>query len=104
MLLLDRHIKIIRLTSAGYNRSAYTTWTVSIDATIQPLGDQKGGSGFGSNEKLFKVFLEVFNDVREGDQIQDYLGNIYQVVAGGVEQRNDGFMADYLGVVVKKIN
>lgn len=104
MLLLDSTVKVHRLSQVSGNRTAYTTWTVSIESTTQPLGEEKTGFYGGSHGKMFKIFFDAWQDIREGDQIRDYDGNIYQVVAGGVEKRNDGFMADYLGVVVKQIN
>ena len=57
----------------------------------------------GSHAKMYVIYMDVDSNVRESDQIRDRDGNIYQVVSGGVDNRNDGFMADYMAVTVKKI-
>lgn len=104
MLLLDANIKIFRLTQVSGNRTAYLTFTTSIESTTQPLGAEKAAFYDNAHGKMFRIFLDSSQDVREGDQIRDYEGNIYEIIAGGVDRRNDGFIADYLGVTVKKIN
>jgi len=104
MILLDTNIKIYRLSQVSGNKSSYTTLTTSIQATKQPLGEEKSSFYGGSFGKMYKIFVDVDSDIREGDQIRDYNGNIYQVVSGGLENRTDGFLADYMGIVVKKIN
>ena len=58
----------------------------------------------GSYGKMFKIFMDVDVNVQESDHIADHEGNIYEIVSGGVENRTDGFMADYCGIVCKKIN
>lgn len=75
-----------------------------MEATVQPLGDEKAALYGGSFGKMFKIFMDINDNVAEGDRIKDKEGNIYQIVAGGVENRTDGFMADYMGIIVKKIN
>lgn len=104
MYLLDRHIKIFRLASVGGNKTAMTTMTTSLESTIQPLGENKTAMFGGNFGKMFKIFIEADKDVKEGDQLRDYEGNIYKIVAGGLENRNDGFIADYMGIVCEKIN
>lgn len=104
MLLLDRNIKIYRLSQVSGNKSAYLTFTTSLESTIQPLGEEKTALSGGAFGKMFVVYTDVDKDINEGDQIRDYSGNIYEVIAGGKENRNDGFIADYLGLTVKKIN
>jgi len=103
MILLDRYIKIYRLQDIGNNKRTLTTLTTSIEATVQQLSNTKGGRSFGNNEKLFVIYMDV-RLVNEGDELRDYDGNIYKVEAGGIEKRNDGFIADYLGVIVRKTN
>ena len=95
---------IYRLSTVSGDRSSYSTFTSSLEATIQPLGDSKASMYGGDFGKMFNIFLDVDRDIKEADQIRDADGNIYQVVAGGKENRNDGFIADYLGLTVKKIN
>jgi hypothetical protein len=104
MILLDSTVNIYRLSQVSGNRSSYTTLTTSIQSTKQPLGEEKSSFYGGSYGKMYKIFMDVDENVREGDQLRDKDGNIYQVVSGGLEKRTDGFMADYLGIVVKKIN
>ena len=60
-----------------------------------------GGGSFG---KMYKIFVDVDTNIKDGDRIKDKDGNWYEVVAGGVENRNDGFGADYMGVTCKKVN
>lgn len=104
MFLLDRHIKVYRLSQVSGNRSSYLTFTTSLESTIQPLGDQKTAMIGGAFGEMFKVYMDVDKDVNEGDQIRDYDGNIYEVMAGGKSNRNDGFIAEYMSLTVKKIN
>ena len=104
MILLDRYVQIYRLSVVSGNKSSYSTFTSSLEATVQPLGAEKTALYGGDFGKMFRVYMDVDRDVEEGDQIRDKDGNIYQVVAGGKDNRTDGFMADYLGITVKKIN
>ena len=97
MMLLDRYVAVYRLSQVSGDRTKFTTLTTSIESTVQPLSDSKGGSGYGSHEKMFRIYMDA-------DQIRDKDGNIYQIVSGGINKRTDGFMADYMGVTVKKIN
>lgn len=104
IIQLDKTISVHRLSEVGYNRQAYTTYTTTMQCTIQPLGDEKTAMAGGSYGKMFKIFLDEGKDINEGDKILDKDGHWYKVVAGGVENRNDGLMADYLGLTVQKIN
>lgn len=104
MILLDRNVKIYRLSQVSANRSSYTTWTTSLAATIQPAGAEKTAMLGGAFGKMFVIYMDAWQTVNENDQLRDYEGNIYQPISGGVEKRTDGFMADYLKVTVKKIN
>jgi hypothetical protein len=100
MLLLDRYIKVHRLADVGRNKSSYLTLTVSIDATIQPASDTKLANYGGSHSELFSIYCDVDRDIKEGDEVRDYDGNIYKIEAGGVKNRNDGFIADYMDLIV----
>lgn len=104
MIFLDRHIQIYRLATVSGNKTKMTTLTTSLEACVQPLGDSKTAMYGGSFGKMFKIFLEVDQNIKEGDQIRDYEGNKYQIIAGGLENRSDGFIADYMGIIVEKIN
>lgn len=104
MLLLDKTIAIYRLSDLGGNKQGYSTLTTTLQATIQPLGDAKTQMAGGAYGKMFKIFMDANPDLVEGDQIRDKDGNIYKVISGGLENRTDGFMADYCGVTVIKIN
>jgi hypothetical protein len=104
LIQLDDKISIYRLEKITANKTALTTLTTTLNSTIQPLGDEKTALYGGSFGKMFKIFLDVNKDVKEGDKIKDMDGNLYEVVAGGIENRNDGLIADYLGVIVKKVN
>lgn len=104
ILLVDKSINVYRLTQVDAYKSAYQTLTTTLQATVQPLGDEKTAMAGGSYGKMYKIFLDEGHDIKEGDKIQDSDGNLYKVIAGGVENRSDGFMADYLGITVQKIN
>ena len=104
MILLDRFVKIMRLSQTSGNRTGYSTFTTSLQATVQPQSAEKTASLGGSFGKMFVIYMDSYQDVQENDQLQDYEGNIYQPISGGVERRTDGFMADYLKVTAKKIN
>lgn len=100
---LDKTATIYRLESLGGNKIAYTTLTL-VDVTIQPLGDEKTAIWGGAHGKMFKIYTDVDKDIRQGDNLRDADGNIYEVVSGGVENRNDGFIADYLDLTCKRID
>lgn len=104
MILLDRLVKVERLSVYDGNKTHYATLTCSLQATRQPLADEKIEMFGGSYGKMFVIFLDVDRNIKEGDRIRDYEGNIYEVVSGGVENRNDGFVADYMKVICKKQN
>ena len=104
MLLLDRTVKIYRLQDIGGNKQTYATLTATLEATIQPLGDEKAAMAGGSYGKLFVCYLDVDRDVVEGDQVEDTEGNLYKIISGGLENRHDGFVADYMQITMEKIN
>ena len=104
MILLDKTVSIHRLTDIDSNKSSFTTATLDQDAAIQPVGDSKVGGGVGNYDKLFKIYMDVSADVRTGDKIKDANGNIYLIESGGVEKRDDGFIADHLDLTVRKVN
>jgi len=104
MLLLDRTISVYRLSDIGNDKQGYSTLTTTLEATVQPLGDSKSGMAGESSGKLFKIFMDAGSNVQEGDQIRDRDGNIYKIISGGLEDRTDGFIADYMGIVCQKIN
>ena len=103
MILLDSYVKIYRLSQVSGNRTSFTTLTTSISATTQPLGDSKAEMNTGAAGKQYKIFLDSGIDIKDGDQIRDVQGNIYQVMSGGIDNRTDGFVSDYIGVRVQKI-
>lgn len=103
-IFFDKVISVYKLEDVDGTKQRYTTWTTTLDCTIQPLGDEKTAMAGGAYGKMFKIFVDVDTNIKDGDKIKDKNGNWYEVVAGGVENRNDGFMADYLGLTVKKVN
>lgn len=104
IIQLDRTIAIYRLSLVSGDKTRYITLTTTLDSTIQPLADEKAAQYGGSSGKLFMIFCDVDKDIKQGDQIRDKDGNIYKVLSGGVENRNDGFIADYLGIAVQRID
>lgn len=104
MIFLDKNVQIYRLEAVSGNKTRMTTLTTTLEVCIQPLGDSKAGMYGGSFGKMFKVFMDSGKDVKEGDQVRDYEGNIYRIIAGSREDRNDGFIADYMSIIVEKTN
>lgn len=103
-IFYDRIISVYRLEQTAGNVQAYTTWTTTLESCIQPLGEEKTAMAGGAYGKMFKAFVDADTDIRDGDRVRDKQGNWYEVVAGGVENRNDGFLADYMGITLKKVN
>lgn len=103
LIQLDKTATIYRLEDLGGNKINYATLTL-IPVTVQPLGEEKTAIWGGTHGKMFRIYADVDKDVVAGDQLRDSDGNIYEIVAGGVENRNDGIIADYLGITAKKVN
>ena len=103
-IFFDKTISVYKLEDTDGTRQRYTTWTTTIESTIQPVGDSKTNMAGGSFGKMYKIFVDVDTNIKDGDRIKDKAGNWYEVVAGGVENRDDGFIADYMGLTVKKVN
>ena len=104
LIQLDRTISIHRLSTVDGNKTSYITYTTTMEATIQPLSDSKAGMAGGASGSLFKIYLDAGKNIQENDEVRDDDGNIYKVISGGIHNRNDGFVADYLEVTVQKIN
>lgn len=104
MLLLDRNISIHRLYDIGGNRQGYSTLTTTMEATIQPLSEAKTAMAGGSFGKMFAIYLDVDKNIIAGDKIKDMDGNVYKVISGGIENRNDGMIADFMKITVQKVN
>jgi hypothetical protein len=100
----DRIVSIHRLSDIDGTRQGYITFTGTLESCIQPLGAEKTAMAGGSFGKMFIIFVDVDTNIIDGDKIKDKDGNWYQVVAGGVNNRNDGLIADYMSLTVKKIN
>lgn len=103
-IFFDKIISVYKLEQTTGNRQSYTTFTTTIETTIQPFGGEKSGMAGGSYGKMYKLFVDVDTNIKDGDRLKDKDGNWYEVVAGGVENRNDGFIADYMGIIAKKVN
>ena len=104
MILLDKTVSIHRLTDIDSNKSSFSTVTLEQDAAIQPAGDIKSGGGVGNYDKLYKIYIDAGANIQEGDKIKDADGNIYLIESGGIENRNDGLIADHIRLIVKKVN
>lgn len=104
MILLDKTVSIHRLESLGGNKSGFVTFTLEQSAAIQPFGQSEIANGVGSFNKMYKIYMDVNTDIQEGDKLQDASGNIYIVESGGIEKRDDGFIADHMDLTVKKVN
>jgi hypothetical protein len=104
MFLLDRTVAIYRLSEVAGNKQSYSTLTTTLEATIQPLSEGKTAMAGGSYGKMFVCYLDVDQNIRVGDKVKDRDGNWYKVISGGIENRNDGFMANYFKITMQKIN
>ena len=104
LYLLDKTVSIHRLSEVAGNKQSYSTLTTTLEATIQPISDGKSSMAGGSSGKMYVIYLDVDQNILVGDKVKDRNGNIYKVIAGGVENRDDGFMADYMKLTVQKIN
>jgi len=103
MIELEKNATIIRLQATSGNKSSFNTITASVECTRQPLDDGKASLFGGSFGKMFVIYFEVNANVKEGDKIK--IGNeYYRVESGGVNKRDDGIIADYLSVVVSRID
>ena len=101
---LDKTVNIYRLQDVNGTRQSYTTFTTTIESCIQPLGDAKTAQAGGSYGKMYKIYVDVNTNIQDGDKVKDVNGNWYKVIAGGIEKRDDGLIADYTGITVQKIN
>ena len=104
MILLDKTVSIHRLEVVSGNKTSYVTATLSQSAAIQPIGDGEVENATGGFNKLYKIYMDVGVDVKEGDKLLDVNGNIYKIESGGIENRDDGFIADHLDLTVRKTN
>lgn len=104
MFLLDKTVAIHRLSEVAGNKQTYSTLTTTLQATIQPISDGKAAMAGGGYGKMFVCYLDVDRNIIVGDKVLDRDGNIYKVISGGVENRNDGFAADYFKITMQKVN
>jgi hypothetical protein len=104
MFLLDRTVAIYRLSEVAGNKQSYSTLTTTLESTIQPISDGKAAMAGGAYGKMFVAYFDVDRDIVVGDKVLDRNGNWYKVISGGVENRDDGFMADYFKITMQKIN
>lgn len=101
MILLDKKASIFRLTKDGDSQKQGTV-TMSIESTRQPLSQEKTQMWGGSYGKMFRIYFRTGVTIKDGDQIT--IGtDKYKVMSGGVDNRDDGFSVDYVGVTVQKI-
>ena len=100
----DKVISVYKLEQTSGNKQSYTTWTTTIETGIQPIGSEKSGMSGGGSGKMYKLFVDVDTNIKDGDRIKDKDGNWYEVVSGGISNRNDGFIADYMSIVARKVN
>lgn len=104
MILLDKSVSIHRLQDIGGNKSSFVTFTLNQPAAIQPFGQSEISNSVGSFNKLYKIYMDVNTDIQEGDKLKDVNGNLYIVESGGIEKRDDGFIADHMDLTVRKVN
>lgn len=102
--LLDKTVSIHRLSEVAGNKQSYSTLTTTLQATIQPISDGKAAMAGGGYGKMFVCYLDVDRNIVVGDRVKDRNGNTYKVISGGIENRDDGFVADYFKITMQKIN
>lgn len=104
MLLLDKTVAIYRLEEVSGNRQSYTTVTTTLQAAIQPISDIKSGMAGDQYGKLYVCYLDVDQDIQPGDKVIDRNGIHYKIMSGGIENRDDGFMAQHMKVTMQRVN
>lgn len=104
LIELDRTIAVYRLSQITANKTSYATLTATLECTMQPAGSNKSGMAGGSYGEMFVIYMDVDKNIRQDDKIKDRDGNWYKVVSGGIKNRNDGFIADYMEVLVQRID
>lgn len=96
----DKTIVVYRpKTVSGYKKNTVSTGTV--DVHIQRIEDQDTLDAYGVQGVLYKGWVDVSEDVREGDVVQDNLGNRYSVI--GVNKLESAFTVnDHLELIMKE--
>lgn len=96
--LYDRTITIKRLTTTSGDVRAYVS-TGTADASIQPLGKDRGQLDEGLFGATYVAYVEDGTDIVEGDKIVDDTGR--QFVVSQVVVRDEGAFP-YTEVILKK--
>lgn len=93
----DKRIVISRLSTVSGNRKALVS-TGTIDAHIQRLDSEPDFKIYGVLGATHKAWVDISEDVQQGDNVRDPSGNIYTVVS--VAERDFG-MSQHLELILK---
>ena len=86
----------------GYKK-AYAT-TTGIIGNLQPLSANKTNLFSGVMGKTYRIFVDRFYDLLEGDKLRNTSTNaIYKVKNGGVTRRSMGAV-DYKEVIIEEVS
>lgn len=96
----DKSIIIYRArTTTGFKKNLMATAT--IDAQIQRIQDTDTLEIYGVQGVLYRAWIDISDDVKEGDTIQDEDGNRYSAIA--VEYLNQDFaMNEHKEVIMEE--
>lgn len=98
--LANQRVVIARLQSVGGNKLALATVTAAV-GYLEPLAGDKTLIAEGIAGKVYRIFLDKAEDIKEDDQLKDDQGNIYTVRKGGVTRWQHGAM-DFQEVYLTK--
>ena len=71
-------LQIRRHKIVSGNRRAYIA-TATAEASIQPLGKEKGALDIGQFGATFVAYVDMNVSIKKGDRVKDKAGNIYNV-------------------------
>lgn len=94
---------ISRLTTiSGYKKDFATT--TAVIGNLQPLSPNKTNLFNGVMGKTFRIFIDGFYDLQEGDKLRNADTNaIYKVKNGGITRRTMGAV-DYKECIIEEIS
>lgn len=98
--LANQKVVISRLVRVSGNKYALSTVTACL-GYLESLAGDKNLVFDGVAGKVYRIFLDKADDIKEDDQLKDELGNIYTVRKGGVTRWQHGAM-DYQEVFLTR--
>jgi hypothetical protein len=100
-IFFDKSVSVHRLIANG-SKMSFQTLTTTLDGTFQPLSQEKAQMFDGGHGDMFVFFTDAGKNIKQGDKIM-HNGITYKVASGGVDDRNDGLIADYMSIYCTKL-